>query len=83
MGAGQLYTFLAAIMVVNILVSVAYYIRLIQAIFFKEPSPKLERLGKVGVSMEVPLIVLAAAAILIGVYPSPVLDAALSIASNL
>jgi hypothetical protein len=33
--------------------------------------------------MEVPLIVLAAAAILIGVYPSPVLDAALSIASNL
>ena len=83
LGAGRLYTFLAAIMVVNILVGVAYYIRLIQAIFFKEPSPKLERLGKVGVSMEVPLIVLAAAAILIGVYPSPVLDAALSIASNL
>jgi len=83
LGAGQLYTVFAAIMVVNILIGVAYYMRLIQAVFFKEPSPKLESVGRVGVSMQVPLIVLAAAAILIGIYPTPVLNAALSVAANL
>ncbi|MEM3102794.1 MAG: hypothetical protein QXH11_05405, partial [Candidatus Caldarchaeum sp.] len=80
---GQVYAVLAAIMVVNILVGVAYYVRLVQSIFLKNPSPPLEKLNPVGASMTAPLLVLAAAAILIGVYPTPFLDAAFLISNQI
>ncbi|MEM4716301.1 MAG: NADH-quinone oxidoreductase subunit M [Candidatus Caldarchaeum sp.] len=83
LSAGQVYAVLAAIMVVNILVGVAYYVRLVQSIFLKNPSPPLEKLNPVGASMTAPLLVLAAAAILIGVYPTPFLDAAFLISNQI
>jgi len=83
LSVGQVYIYLAAIMIINILVSVAYYMRLIQSIFLKEPSEKLQHLHAVGVSMKTPLLVLAVAAIVIGVYPTPLLNSFVQISSLL
>ncbi|MCS6783893.1 MAG: NADH-quinone oxidoreductase subunit M [Candidatus Caldarchaeum sp.] len=79
--SGGIYPLLAAVMVFNILLSVAYYVRLVQSIFLKEPSPELHIVKPVTWSMSVPLIVLAASAIIIGVYPSPFLETALAISA--
>ncbi|MCS7110015.1 MAG: NADH-quinone oxidoreductase subunit M [Candidatus Caldarchaeum sp.] len=79
--AGGIYPILAAVMVFNILLSVAYYVRLVQSIFLKEPSPELHIAKPVTASMSIPLIVLAASAIIIGVYPSPFLETALAISA--
>ncbi|MCS7136868.1 MAG: NADH-quinone oxidoreductase subunit M [Candidatus Caldarchaeum sp.] len=81
--AGQIYVALAVVMVINILIGVAYYVRLIQSIFLKEPSPALEKLKPVNASMTAPLIVLTSLAVIIGIYPTPFLDAALLISSAL
>ncbi|MEM2236757.1 MAG: proton-conducting transporter membrane subunit [Candidatus Caldarchaeum sp.] len=81
LSAGQVYTVLAAVMIVNILIGVAYYIRLVQSIFLKEPSDALKNLKPVGASMRTPLLLLAMLAFLIGVYPTPFLNATLQISS--
>ncbi|MEM2024261.1 MAG: NADH-quinone oxidoreductase subunit M, partial [Candidatus Caldarchaeum sp.] len=78
---GQTFTFLAAIMILNILVGVAYYVRLVQSIFLKEPSDALKNLKPVGASMKAPLLLLAALAVMIGVYPTPFLNAVFQISS--
>jgi formate hydrogenlyase subunit 3/multisubunit Na+/H+ antiporter MnhD subunit len=83
LAAGSIYTPLAMVMVVNILISVAYYLRLVQAIFFKPLSDVASKAHGVGVSLVIPLIVLAAAGIVIGMYPAPFLDLVSSIASSL
>lgn len=80
--AGGIYPILAAVMVLNILLSVAYYVRIVQNIFLKEPSPNLHIVKPVTSSMRIPLLVLAVSAIVIGVYPTPFLDATLSISST-
>ncbi|MEM0441210.1 MAG: NADH-quinone oxidoreductase subunit M [Candidatus Caldarchaeum sp.] len=82
LAAGGIYPVLGAIMVVNILLSVAYYLRLVQTIFLKEPSKELNVVKPVTNSMRLPLIVLAAAAIVMGIYPSPFLEAAINISFN-
>lgn len=79
--AGGFYPTLAVIMVLNILLSVAYYVRLVQTIFLKEPSPSLHIAKPVTSSMRIPLLVLAASAIIIGIYPTPFLEATLNISS--
>ncbi|MEM0348816.1 MAG: proton-conducting transporter membrane subunit [Candidatus Caldarchaeum sp.] len=77
--AGGIYPILAAIMIINILVSVAYYMRLVQTIFLKEVSPTLQLKKPVTAGMRFSLLALAASAIVIGIYPTPFLDAALAI----
>ncbi len=81
LAAGQIFTFLAVAMVINILVGVAYYMRLVTSIFFKEPL--LEKVRPEGVSMRVPLLILVALSILIGIYPTPFLEIALAISSTI
>ncbi len=83
LAAGQIFTSLAVAMVVNILVGVAYYMRLVTSIFFKEHSPSLEKVRHEGVSMKAPLIILVILSILIGVYPTPFLETALTISSTI
>jgi formate hydrogenlyase subunit 3/multisubunit Na+/H+ antiporter MnhD subunit len=61
----------SALMIINILLSVAYYLRLIYVIVLKEPTPVSEKATKAPVSMLIPIIILAAICIIIGVYPGP------------
>ncbi len=61
----------SALMIINILLSVAYYLRLIYVIVLKEPTPVSERGTKAPVSLLIPILVLAALCIAIGVYPGP------------
>lgn len=77
------FTAFIVIMIVNILLSVAYYLRLIQTIFFKQVSPVAAKAHEVGISMLIPLFILTALAIIIGVYPTPVFDIVFKISSTL
>ncbi len=61
----------SALMIINILLSVAYYLRLIYVIVLKEPTSVSEKATKAPVSMLIPIIILAALCILIGIYPGP------------
>ena len=57
----------SALMVINILLSVAYYLRLIYVILLREPTSVSERATEASVS--IPLLVLAVLCIIIGIYP--------------
>jgi proton-translocating NADH-quinone oxidoreductase chain N len=83
LAAGSIYTVLAVIMVVNILVGVAYYLRLVQSIFFKPTTSVSANPHPVGPSLILPLIVLSALGVIVGVYPTPLLNLVTSIASTL
>jgi len=61
----------SALMIINILLSVAYYLRLIYVIVLKEPTPVSKKATEVPLSMLIPIIILAALCIIIGVYPGP------------
>jgi len=61
----------SALMIINILLSVAYYLRLIYVIILKEPTPVSKKATEVPLSMLIPIIILAALCIIIGVYPGP------------
>lgn len=61
----------SALMIINILLSVAYYLRLIYVIVLKEPTPVSEKATKAPLSMLIPIIILAALCIIIGIYPGP------------
>ncbi len=61
----------SALMIVNILLSVAYYLRLIFVIVLKEPTPVSKEATEAPVSMLIPIIILAALCIIIGIYPGP------------
>jgi len=77
------YTFFSALMIVNILIGVAYYLRLVQTLFFKPVSGISSKAHDAGVSLAIPLVVLSAAAVIIGVYPSPFLEAAFAVAGTI
>jgi len=65
----------AAIMLLNVLFSVAYYLRLVQTFVLKKESPTVvEKAREAPISMLLPLCVLALLCILIGVYPYPFLS---------
>ncbi len=83
LAVGSIYTALAIVMVVNILISVAYYLRLVQSIFFKPTTPVSAQPHAVGPSLVIPLVILSAIGIIVGVYPTPILDLVTSIASSL
>lgn len=61
----------SALMIINILISVAYYLRLIFIIVLKEPTPVSEEATEAPISMLIPIIILAALCIIIGIYPGP------------
>ncbi len=61
----------SALMIINILLSVAYYLRLIYIIVLKAPTPVSEKATEAPLSMLIPIIILAALCIIIGLYPGP------------
>ncbi len=77
------FTLFVVIMIINILISVAYYLRLVQTIFFKPPSEKAMKAHDGSASMVAPLIFLSILAIVIGVYPTPFFETVFNIAQTL
>jgi multicomponent Na+:H+ antiporter subunit D len=67
---------LSGLMVLNIFLSVAYYLRLIYNMILKEPGEKLDGVKDASYVMMLPLIVLALACIFIGIYPDPAIQLA-------
>ena len=68
--------FFTAIMLVNIVIGFAYYLRLIKIIVWSTPSRKLSGVKRASTVMLVPMLILASACILIGLYPTPFIDLA-------
>ena len=64
----------AAIMILNVLFSVAYYLRLVQTFVLKKESSTVVKAREAPFSMLVPIALLAFLCILIGVYPYPFLS---------
>lgn len=73
---------ISIIMLVGILLSVGYHLRVIQTIFLKPVTSTSEKGHEVPLTMLIPLIILATLAVLIGIYPSPLLELTLSIARS-
>ncbi|MCS7135749.1 MAG: proton-conducting transporter membrane subunit [Nitrososphaerota archaeon] len=71
------------IMIINVLIGVAYYLRVIQIIFLKPITPISEKAHEVGLPMLIPVIILAGLGIFIGAYPSPFLEMTKAIANSL
>lgn len=71
------------IMILNVLIGVAYYLRLVQVIFLKPLTPFSERAREASPVMIAPVIALAGLGIFIGIYPSPFLETAKAVASSL
>jgi len=64
----------AAIMILNVLFSVAYYLRLVQTFVLKKESSTVVKAHEAPFSMLMPVSLLALLCILIGVYPYPFLS---------
>ena len=65
---------LAAIMVINILFSVGYYLRIIQIIMLREPTELAKKAKEAPAAMLFSMIILAILCIVIGIYPGPFVD---------
>jgi multicomponent Na+:H+ antiporter subunit D len=61
----------SALMIINILISVAYYLRLIHIIVLKKSTPVSEKATEAPISMLMPIVILVAVCVIIGVYPGP------------
>jgi formate hydrogenlyase subunit 3/multisubunit Na+/H+ antiporter MnhD subunit len=61
----------SAIMLLNLLFSVAYYLRLIQTLILKEPTQVALKAKEVPVGMLLPMGILAVLCVVIGIYPDP------------
>jgi formate hydrogenlyase subunit 3/multisubunit Na+/H+ antiporter MnhD subunit len=76
-GAGNgAWYWLSAIMTINILFSVAYYLRVVQILILKEPSSLASKAKEAPMSMLFPMVLLAIMCIVVGVYPGPFVDLA-------
>lgn len=71
------------VMILNVLIGVAYYLRVVQIIFLKPLTPVSEKAREVSPLMLIPVVALAGLSILIGAYPSPFLEMTKAIASSL
>lgn len=67
-------TVFAAIMILNVLFSVAYYLRLVQTFVLKKESLTVAKAHEAPLSMLMPISLLAFLCILIGIYPYPFLN---------
>ncbi len=61
----------SALMIINMLLSMAYYLRLIYVIVLRKPTPVSEKAKEAPLSMLIPILVLVALCIIIGAYPGP------------
>ena len=62
------------ILLINFLLSFAYYLRLIKTIVWSTPASKFSKVREAPFLMLTPMILLALACIIIGIYPSPLID---------
>ncbi|MBS7623709.1 cation:proton antiporter [Candidatus Bathyarchaeota archaeon] len=65
---------LSALMILNILFSVGYYLRIIQVIILREPSSTASKAREAPAPMIFSMAILAVLCVLIGVYPGPFVD---------
>jgi len=72
-----------AILLINLVVGFAYYLRLIKVIVWSTPSEGLDKVSEAPVLMLVPMVVLAIMCIIIGLYPAPFIEMANSAAKSL
>jgi len=68
------------VMLINVIIGALYHLRVVQILFLKPETEKSSRGREVGLAMLLPALVLAAFCVLIGVYASPFLAAALRLA---
>ncbi len=61
----------SALMIVNVLFSVAYYLRVIHIVVFKKPTSMSKKAGEAPLSMLIPTLILASLCIIVGIYPGP------------
>lgn len=61
-----------ALLILNVLLSVVYYLRTMQVILLREPSKEVGEIRPVPISMLLPMVVLAALCLAIGLYPDVV-----------
>ena len=71
------------ILLANILLGFAYYLRLIKIIIWSSPSGRLNKAHEAPFLMLIPLILLALACVAIGIYPSPFIEFARQAAESL
>lgn len=64
------------IMLINILLEFAYYLRLIKIIVWSTPSENLKKIRKAPVLMLIPTTLMALSCIIIGLYPAPFIEMA-------
>jgi len=76
-GASEgVWYWLSAIMALNILFSVGYYLRIVQIVILREPTALASKAREAPMPMLFSMAVLAILCIVIGVYPGPVVDLA-------
>lgn len=61
----------SVLMIINVLLSVAYYLRLIHTIVLKKPTPVSKKATEAPMSMLIPTLILASLCIIVGIYPGP------------
>ncbi len=61
----------SALMIINMLLSVAYYLRLIHIIVLKKSTSVSKKAAEAPVFMLIPTLVLASLCVIVGVYPGP------------
>lgn len=64
------------ILLTNLIVGFAYYLRLIKVIVWSTPSERLDKINEAPILMLVPMMALAAMCIVIGLYPAPFIETA-------
>ncbi|MCL7388633.1 MAG: NADH-quinone oxidoreductase subunit M [Thaumarchaeota archaeon] len=78
----KLYIY-AAIMIFNVLLGAAYYLRVVQILFVRPPTDVSQKAVEASPIMLTPLIILSILAVTIGVYPGPFVETLRKIAENL
>ncbi|MCD6089090.1 cation:proton antiporter [Candidatus Bathyarchaeota archaeon] len=71
------------ILLANILLGFAYYLRLIRIIIWSSPSGRISRVHEAPFLMLIPIVLLALACVAIGIYPSPFIEFARQAAESL
>jgi len=61
----------SALMIVNMIFSVAYYLRIIHIIVLKNPKSTSKKIAEAPLSMLIPTCILASFCIIVGIYPNP------------
>jgi len=68
---GAIWYFLSGLMLLNLLFSVAYYLRLIQTVMIREPTERSLKAKEAPMAMLLPMMLLTALCVVAGVYPDP------------